>query len=231
MNQGRSTSMARCAYRRVSWANTCCVEGGACKRGTEGGVQGKRERGRVQGKGGREGGMALGSHHTQMAPHSDPFTHSTYLLHHPPSLHDPPHSLPTCCTALRHASMTSRSAKASAVPCTRSDWRFIHLEVQGGGEEPGLSAPCPEPGRTGASSTWRGGREEQGLSASYLTGIRMEIDKDGRRKRRGESPSPRNAGGEIPPPRNSLVEEVLVCACSHCLQKEGAGGKRQDTQR
>ena len=90
MNQGRSTSMARCAYRRVSWANTCCVEGGACKRGTEGGVQGKRERGRVQGKGGREGGMALGSHHTQMAPHSDPFTHSTYLLHHPPSLHDPP---------------------------------------------------------------------------------------------------------------------------------------------
>ena len=71
-----------------------------------------------------------------------------------------------------------------------------------------------------------GGREEQGLSASYLTGIRMEIDKDGRRKRRGESPYPRTAGGKSLPPRNSLVEEVLVCACSHGLQgaeREGRG--------
>ena len=36
----------------------------------------------------------------------------------------------TSCSCLRQASSTSRSAKASAVPWTRSDCRFIHLGAE-----------------------------------------------------------------------------------------------------
>ena len=171
----------------------------------------------MQSKRGRAGGMALGSliprwPHTQT--HSSP---STYLLRHPPSLHDPP--FPAYLLHRPHARLHDLTLGKRQRRALHQVGLALHPPGGGAGRNRVLVRHTLLPVREGKGAVtgllcvipyWHPHGDRQGWTA----------------KASGGKSLPPDCRGEIPPPRNSLVEEVLVCACSHGLQgaeREGRG--------